>query len=183
MDDQEREWVRLARRGDRDAFASLADRYWERVRRWLYGLSGQAQVAEDMTQEAFLKAWTNLPRLEAEATFHVWLYRIARNCLLDSKRGPRGQKTRELPEALEAKSAGPLGDLVDAEAQDLLRAALTRLPDTYRSAYLLWTQEDLPYSEIAQTLDIAEETARWRVCKARQFLLKELRTYLESPKS
>ena len=174
-------WVRRAQAGDRTAFASLVDRYWERLRRWLFALSGNEHVAEDMTQEAFTRAWAALPRLQAEVRFQPWLFRIARNCLLDSRRGQRGIPPRPLPEQLEQPGEGPLGKLLEQEAHQAVQAALERLPETYRSAYLLWTQADLPYSEIAQVLSITEETARWRVFKARQYLLNELRPYLAVP--
>lgn len=175
----EAEWVCGAKAGDPEAFALLVDRYWERLRRWLFGLTGKEHAAEDITQEAFVKAWTSLPRLKADETFRVWLFRIARNCLLDSKRGPRGAEVRQLPVDLSDKDAGPLGELLSQESQQKLQTALSKLGTPYRAAYLLWTHEEMPYHQIATVLGISEETARWRVCKARQSLAKEMRTYLD----
>ena len=179
---EEGEWVRQARAGDRAAFAALVDRYWDRLRRWLFALTRQEHLAEDLTQEAFLRAWQALPTLEGPGGFRPWLFRIARNCLLDRQRGPRGAEARSLPADLQAKGTGPVGDVLEREAQQMLQAALARLPTDYRAAYVLWTQEDMPYCQIAQVLAISEETARWRVCKARQFLLRELQPYLDVPK-
>jgi RNA polymerase sigma-70 factor (ECF subfamily) len=102
--------------------------------------------------------------------------------LLDSRRGPRGVNPRLLPADLDGGEADPLTELLEHEAQQMLQAALARLPTTYRAAYLLWTHEDMPYHNIAQVLGISEETARWRVCKARQMLAKQLRSYLNDPK-
>jgi RNA polymerase sigma-70 factor (ECF subfamily) len=175
----EAEWVRKAQTGDQAAFALLVDRYWERLRRWLYGLTGRVHASEDLTQEAFTKAWASLPRLQAEETFRVWLFRIARNCLLDSKRGPRGTDAKPLPENLGGKEPEPLGELIDQEAQKMLVEALGKLGTQYQAAYLLWTHEDMPYHQIARVLSITEETARWRVCKARQSLARQLRAYLD----
>jgi RNA polymerase sigma-70 factor (ECF subfamily) len=177
--DQELDYVRRARGGDRDAFARLIDIYWDRLRCWLYGLTGQRQAAEDLTQEAFLKAWTALPRLKVDRTFRSWLFRIARNCLLDARRGPRGQPTEPLNPDMQGKEPEPLTHLLQGEAVEKLRAALDRLPLTYRAAYLLWTQEELPYPEIARALHLSQEAARWRVCRARRLLLKEMRPYLD----
>jgi RNA polymerase sigma-70 factor (ECF subfamily) len=174
-------WVRRAQAGDRTAFAALVDLYWERLRRWLYGLTGKEHFAEDLTQEAFTRAWAALPRLTAELRFQPWLFRIARNCLLDNRRGQRGIDPQPLPEQLPEKGEGPLGELLEREAHQAVQTALARLPEQYRTAYLLWTQADLPYSEIAQVLGTTEETARWRVYKARQYLLNELRPYLAVP--
>jgi RNA polymerase sigma-70 factor (ECF subfamily) len=175
----ENDWVRKARTGDRAAFAALVDRYWDCLRRWLFGLTGKEHLAEDLTQEAFFRAWSALPRLQADVTFVVWLFRIARNCFLDYRRGPHGRQPKRLPADLSGPSADPLGELLHREAQSRLEAALGGLPTHYRAAYLLWTQEDLPYCQIAQVLAITEETARWRVCKARQSLLKEMKAYLD----
>lgn len=175
----EGDWVRKARSGDRVAFAMLVDRYWDRLRRWLYGLTGAHHIAEELTQEAFFRAWISLETLHADGTFRVWLFRIARNCMLDSKRGPRGIAPRPLPDDSQSSHVGPLTELLERESQQLLEAALARLPTLFREAYLLWTQEELPYGQIAQILGITEPTARWRVCRARQFLLSELKAYLE----
>ncbi len=169
--------------GDRAAFAALVDRYWHPLRRWLLGLTGREHEAEDLTQEAFFRAWSALPQLPRAVTFRVWLFRVARNLLVSGRRGPRGAPTANLPADLPAQDAGPLSEVLEGEAQDQLRAALARLPTPYRAAYLLLSQEDFSYGQIAGVLEITEETARWRVFKARQFLLKELRAYLDSSPS
>lgn len=178
----EHEWVRQAQAGDRAAFAALVELYWERIRRWLFSLTRQAHLAEDLTQEVFVRAWTGLPALEADQHFRGWLFRIAKNLALDSRKGPRGTPTHPLPDSLCAREAGPLDVLIEDEGQRLLQAALDRLAFAYRTAYLLWTQEDLPYAEIARILNITAETARWRVCKAREFLCQELAPYLDTRK-
>jgi RNA polymerase sigma-70 factor (ECF subfamily) len=175
-------WVRRAQGGDRDAFAALVDLYWERVRRWLYGLTRHAAVAEDLTQDAFVKAWTSLPELADVASFRAWLFRIARNCLLDSRRGPRAAPTPPLSEAImTSREPEPSAVVLEREAEQAFRDACDRLPPSFREAYLLWTQEELSYAEIAQAVGATEVTARWRVCKARQLLLKELEPFLDAP--
>jgi RNA polymerase sigma-70 factor (ECF subfamily) len=178
---EESGWVRRARAGDRAAFAALVDRYWERLRRWLFALTGNEHLAEDLAQEAFTRAWVALPGLAAEVRFQPWLFRIARNCLIDGRRGPRGVEPRRLPEQIQGRSEGPLGELLERESLQALREALAKMPEPFRAAYLLWTQEDLPYGEIAAVLAVSEETARWRVFKARRFLVNELRPYLAVP--
>jgi RNA polymerase sigma-70 factor (ECF subfamily) len=180
---EEDDWVQKSRTGDRVAFAALVDRYWDPLRRWLIGLCGHEQLAEDVTQEAFFRAWTGLPQLQAAVAFRVWLFRIARNCLVDGRRGPRGAAPAALPEDLADRAAGPVADVLEEEASQQLGEALARLPLPYRAAYLLLTQNQFSYAHIAEVLGVSEQTARWRVCKARQFLLKELRAYLESADS
>jgi RNA polymerase sigma-70 factor (ECF subfamily) len=179
-DDQD---VAAAQAGDRQAFAALVRRYWPGVFRWLYGLTHHTHKAEDLTQEVFLRAWISLGSLQAGSSFRAWLFRIARNSLIDSARGPRGIPPRPLPEAAADRDPGPVATAIAQESLTLVQQACARLPETYRSALLLWTQEDFSYSEIAHALEITEETARWRVCKARKLLLNELGPYLDSSPS
>ncbi len=82
--------IRRAREGDREAFADLAGCYWGRLHRWLAALTHNAHTAEDLTQDVFLKAWVKLRSFRARTHFRAWLFRIAGNCYLDSRRGPRG---------------------------------------------------------------------------------------------
>jgi RNA polymerase sigma-70 factor (ECF subfamily) len=175
----EHDWVRQAAQGDREAFARLVDRYWERVRRWLFGLTGKQQLAEDVAQEAFLKAWTALPTLKEQRTFRVWLFRIARHCWLDTRRRSHSDLKLPMPIDVPASGSGPLGEVIADETLEQLQLALAELPSKYRAAYLLWTHEELPYSEIAEILGVNEETARWRVCKARQGLVETMTPYLQ----
>ena len=173
-------WVRQAAQGDRDAFARLVDTYWDKVRRWLYGLTGKNHLAEEAAQETFLKAWTALSTLREPATFRAWLFRIARHCWLDARRRSNAHLKVPLPAEVPGNQPSPLSDVIGDEAQEQLSIALALLPSKYRAAYLLWTQEELPYSEIAEILGVNEDTARWRVCKARQGLVQKLSPYLQA---
>jgi RNA polymerase sigma-70 factor (ECF subfamily) len=174
--------VRRAREGDREAFAALVDLYWDRVHRFLYGLTRHGPLAEDLTQDAFFKAWTSLPNLEGDLHFRAWIYRIARNCLIDGRRGRRGEPLLPLPGGLQGREPDPAAAALEREAEQVYRAACERLPLSYREAYLLWTQEELPYEEIASVLGASEVAVRWRVFKARQFLRQLLKPFLDAPK-
>jgi len=179
---REHEWVRRARTGDRAAFAALVDRYWPRLCRWLHSLTRNKHLAEDLTQEAFFRAWSGLPQLKDDATFRVWLFRIARNCLIDAQRRPGGV-AQPLPEDLRDRESGPVTGMLEREADEMLQAALSQLAPLYREPYLLWAQEAFSHSQIAVVLGIPQELVRWRVCKARQLLLAALRTYLDVEKT
>jgi RNA polymerase sigma-70 factor (ECF subfamily) len=176
---QETIWVQEAATGDARAFARLVDGYWDRIRRWLFGMTGRMQLAEDVAQETFLKAWIALPHLRDAGTFRVWLFQIARRCWADARR--RSKAARKVPLAPEMPDCqrGPLGELIDSETLEQLELSLELLPSKFRAAYLLWNQQELAYGEIAQILGITEETARWRVCKARKTLLKLMTEYLQ----
>jgi RNA polymerase sigma-70 factor, ECF subfamily len=176
-DDQR--WVRQAQAGDRLAFAGLVERYWTRVCRWLHGMTHNGDTAEELTQDTFLKAWLALPDLQEVALFRPWLFCIARNCLISARRGPRGAPVHQLPEDAQARYPGPVDAALTTEGQALLRTALAGMPLLFRGPFLLWTQEDMCHADIARALGVTEETARWRVCKARQYLLKELEAYLD----
>lgn len=170
--------MRRARAGDREAFDALVDRYWHPVRAWLAGLTGDDHAAEDLAQEAFLKAWVALPGLVAEGTFRVWLFRIARNESATRARSPRSAVGVHLPEVEDARP-GPVEVAEEREGAAALREAVGKLPATYREAYLLWTHENLSYPDIAGVLDVTEETARWRVCEARRRLTRILEKFLK----
>jgi len=176
---QENLWVRKAQAGDRQAFSCLVDLYWERMFRWLCGLTGQGPAAEDLTQETFLKAWTGLPSLKDPTLFRSWLFSIARNCWVSGHRGQKHLPAQRLPDAVAASDAGPVEQLLTQEGRSLLEAACAKLDTIFRAPFLLWTHEDVSFAEIGRILGITEETARWRVCKARRLLLKQLHAYLD----
>jgi RNA polymerase sigma-70 factor (ECF subfamily) len=164
--------VRRAQKGDRESFAALTDRHWGSVCRWLYGLTRRFDMAEDLTQDTFLRAWSNLGAFEAGTNFRAWVFRIARNALIDNRRAARAAS--RLPEGLPSGGSGPLATMVDRETSVRVQQVIARLPLQYRSAFLLRSQEELSYAEIASVMGITEETARWHVFKARRWLLQEL---------
>jgi RNA polymerase sigma-70 factor, ECF subfamily len=174
--------VRRAQKGDRDAFARLIETYWDSLHRWMYRLTRHRQTAEDLTQETFLKAYARLQSFKAGTNFHAWVFRIGFNTFANHRRD--NARTREtLPEQVESKSDGPVEQAIDRESLRLLETAVNRLPDEFRLAFLLRVQEGLSFREIAPVLDLTEETARWRVFKARQMLLQALAPELEREKS
>lgn len=171
--------MRCAQSGDRMAYSALVGRYWQPVHGWLAGLCWDDHLAEDLTQEAFVQAWASLPRLAAPAAFRVWLFRIARNVWLATRRSPSPLAGAAHPE-IPGSGPGPDIEAVEREGDGALLLAIARLPDSYREAYLLWTQERLPYTALAEILGTTEETARWRVCEARRRLVIELRPFLDA---
>jgi RNA polymerase sigma-70 factor (ECF subfamily) len=176
---EEPDLVRRAKAGDRRAFDVLVDLYWDRIHRWLSDNLGRGRPTEDLAQDTFVKAWIALPHLQREEHFRSWLYKIARNLALDHIKGPRGVIPDQLPALLPGRDGEPDRPLLEREAEQQLHSALERLSPTNRMAYLLWTHEKLPYSEIGQILGVSEETARWRVCTARKALVNELASYLD----
>ena len=162
-----------AQAGDREAFAALVDRYWNGLYRWLYHLTHDGHTAEDLAQEAFLKAYRGLASFRAGSHFRAWLFRIAHNSFLNQRRGA-ARCSQSVPEQVAAPDAGPDEQAAQRESLQLLARAVGRLPAEYRAAFLLRVEEGLSFRQVAQVLGITEQTARWRVFKARQKLLTVL---------
>ncbi len=164
--------VRRAQRGDRASQTALVERYWDRLYRWLYHLTRDRHRAEDLAQDTFLKALCNLERFEAGTNFGAWLFRIGHNNYANSCRG--AARRRPLPEEID-ELPDPAGDpALQAESREELRdltRALHELPAEFRAALLLRAEQGLSFKEIAGVLGLTEETARWRVFKARKKLL------------
>ena len=165
--------IRSAQAGDRGAFGTLIERYWDHLYRWMCRLTHDPSVAEDLCQETFLKAFAAVNRFEAGSNFRAWLFRIGHNNFVNQRRSLRHQRQPLVAETAE-ETHGPVSDLLTKEALQVVAEAIRRLPGDFRAALLLRIEDDLSFREIAGILDITEETARWRVFKARQKLTNVL---------
>jgi RNA polymerase sigma-70 factor (ECF subfamily) len=176
------EWlIQHAREGQRQAFAHLVEQYWDRLYRWLYHLCHDRHNAEDLTQEAFLRALGGLESFQPGSNFQAWLFRIAHNNFVNQQRGSRRVRLA-LPEYLPCREEGPVEEALSRETMQLLTRAVGRLPSDFRAAFLLRVEEDLSFRQIAEILQISEETARWRVFKARKKLMETLASHLDEEK-
>jgi RNA polymerase sigma-70 factor (ECF subfamily) len=179
--DEEHTLIHRAQQGDREAFALLVERYWHRLYRWLYHLAHDRHLAEDLAQDAFLRALVGLAGFRTGHSFQAWLFRIAHNNFVNKKRAAR-RVLQLLPEDLRAEGEGPAEQAMSREALRLLARAVGRLPTEFRAAFLLRVEENLSFREIAEVVETTEETARWRVFKARQKLMETLAPQLGSGK-
>jgi RNA polymerase sigma-70 factor (ECF subfamily) len=173
--------IRAAQAGDRTAFAGLVERYWDRLYRWLYRLTQDRHTAEDLAQESFLKALAGLAKFRAGTNFNAWLFRIAHNSFANHHRAA-ARRCEPLPDDLPQREAGPVEQVLSQEALQGVARALNRLSPDFRAALLLRVEEGLSFRQIADVLGLTEETARWRVFKARQKLLGLLAPRLEQEK-
>ena len=178
---EEPDLIAAAQAGDRPAFAVLVERYWERLYRWLYHLTRDRHAAEDLAQETFLKAFRRLDKFRAGTNFGAWLFRIGHNNFVNQQRLRRGTR-QALPADLPAGDEGPVEQTLSREALQHLTRAVGRLPTEFRSAFLLRAEEGLSFRQIAAVLSVTEETARWRVFKARQKLMTILAPHQEQPR-
>jgi len=166
----EADLVRSAQAGDKAAFATIVERYWDRLYRWLCRLTRDASTAEDITQETFLKAFPAIQRFQAGSNLKAWLFRIAHNNFVNQRRAIRHNRVPMVPEIAEDRN-GPVGDALSKEAMLLIAEAVAKLPSDFRGALVLRIEERLSFRDIAEVMGITEETARWRVFKARQKLM------------
>jgi len=170
--------VSKAQAGDREAFGELVRCYRVRVINVVYHMCGDANLAEDAAQEAFIRAWQHLLDFQPHSSFRNWLYRIAVNTALDISR-------RERPdvdvESLELASPGENieADLEQQERSRQIRQAVLGLPQASRGVLILREYEGLSYREIAETLDISIGTVMSRLNYARTRLAEILRPLME----
>ena len=165
--------VNAVRAGNRDAFRVLVERYSRGVFRLGYRMTGNEQDAEDVVQEAFLRAFKQLNRYESRSSFGTWLYRIAANYSLDLIRSRKNSDPVEdvvLPEP----GAGPDRLYTSARVQETLDAALAALTQQERTAFVLRHYEGLSIEEISGTLGINNNAAKHSVFRAVQKLRKAL---------
>jgi RNA polymerase sigma-70 factor (ECF subfamily) len=181
LPDEEADWIRAAQAGDRPAFARLVDRYWDRLYRWLYHLTRDRHTAEDLTQETFLKALAALASFRPGSNFRAWVFKIGHNNFVNHKRADRRTKHPLPDDASAPEVGGPVDAAENREALEMVGKAVAGLPSDFRSALLLRVEEGLSFREVAKVLGTTEETARWRVFKARQKLIKVLAPELLPP--
>ncbi len=171
--------------GETDAFEPLVTENQSRVYHLALKMLSDPEDAYDVSQEAFLKAFTSLKSFKGESSFSSWLYRIAANLCLDQLRSRKKQKTASLVylDDEETEQELQLPDLRYEPASELERrelrraidAALDKLPAQSRSILLLREASGLSYSEIGRTLGLEEGTVKSRLFRARAKLAKILR--------
>ena len=179
---EEAEWILAAQTGDRSAFARLIERYWDRLYRWLYHLTRDRHTAEDLTQETFLKALAAIASFRPGSNFRAWVFRIGHNNFVNQKRSERRTK-HQLPEDAASPEALGLAESTteNRETLEAVSRAVDDLPADFRAALLLRVNQGLSFRDVAKVLKTTEETARWRVFKARQKLMKVLAPELLPP--
>ena len=172
----EKDLLRRAGQGDQEAFRQLVETYQAPVYRLALRMcGGDAALAEDAAQEAFLAAWRGLPRFRGDSRFSTWLYRLTTNAAIDClRREKRYRSTDDVTELeLPDDAPSPQEQAEQSETQSAVRRALSRLSEEHRQVLLLRYMQELDYSEIAAALAVSEGTVKSRISRAKT-RLKEI---------
>jgi RNA polymerase sigma-70 factor (ECF subfamily) len=181
--------VERAQSGDKHAFELLVAKYQRRLGRLISRFVRDAAEAEDVTQDAFIKAYRALPGFRGDSAFYTWLYRIgintAKNHLLALGRRAPTSTTFDSEEAEDFEDATllhevatPENELMSKQVVEVVNASLQQLPDDLRVALTLREIEGLSYEEIAAVMNCPVGTVRSRIFRAREAVAVNLRPLL-----
>ena len=191
--DVDQQLVERVQRGDKRAFDLLVTKYQRKLGRLISRFVRDSAEAEDVTQEAFIKAYRALPGFRGDSAFYTWLYRIgintAKNRLLAGKRRAPTSTPFDAEEAESFDEAGllrevstPENELMSKQVVSVVQATLQELPEDLRSALTLREIEGLSYEEIASVMNCPIGTVRSRIFRAREAVAEKLRPLLETSK-
>ena len=175
--DTDQQLVQRAQRGDLRAFDLLVLKYQGRIAALVSRYVSDAGEVEDVTQEAFIKAYRALGKFRGDSAFYTWLYRIAANAaknhLVAKGRRPGADATIEDAEAFEeggmlSESASPEALAMGNELAEVVESALNALPDELKAALMLREFDGLSYDDIADVLGCPVGTVRSRIFRARE---------------
>jgi RNA polymerase sigma-70 factor (ECF subfamily) len=195
MSDREidRQLVERAQQGDKKAFGLLVEKYQRKLARLLSRFIRDQAEVEDVTQEAFIKAYRALPAFRGDSAFYTWLYRIgintAKNYLMAlGRRAPTSTEV-EAEEAEGFEEGEQLRDintpeslLLSNEIAETVNATIEKLPEELRKAIQMREIEGMSYEDIAQAMDCPIGTVRSRIFRAREAIAEQLRPLLGTSK-
>jgi RNA polymerase sigma-70 factor (ECF subfamily) len=195
MSDREidRQLVTRAQGGDKQAFSLLVEKYQRKLARLLSRFIRDPAEVEDVTQEAFIKAYRALPAFRGDSAFYTWLYRIgintAKNYLMAMGRRAPTSTEIEAEEAEGFEEGEQLRDintpeslLLSSEIANTVNATIEQLPEELRTAIQMREIEGMSYEDIAKAMDCPIGTVRSRIFRAREAIAEQLRPLLGTSK-
>ena len=195
MTDREidRQLVARAQRGDKQAFELLVEKYQRKLARLLSRFIRDPAEVEDVTQEAFIKAYRALPAFRGDSAFYTWLYRIgintAKNYLMAMGRRAPTSTEVEAEDAEGFEEGEQLRDintpesvLLSNEIARTVNATIEQLPEELRTAIQMREIEGMSYEDIAKAMDCPIGTVRSRIFRAREAIAEQLRPLLDTGK-
>jgi RNA polymerase sigma-70 factor, ECF subfamily len=189
----DRQLVARAQRGDKRAFELLVEKYQRKLARLLSRFIRDPAEVEDVTQEAFIKAYRALPAFRGDSAFYTWLYRIgintAKNYLMAMGRRAPTSTEVEADEAEGFEEGEQLRDintpesvLLSNEIAETVNSTIEKLPEELRTAIQLREIEGMSYEDIAKAMDCPIGTVRSRIFRAREAIAQQLRPLLGTRK-
>lgn len=169
---EESQLIDRALRGDRGAFTELVEKNQDRLFASMLQITGSPDEAEEVVQEAFIRAFMKLATFQRNSQFFTWLYRIAFNSALSRRRRKRARISLDQWRENNGLEVASQGDAVDEpmlqrERVAMVRQALRALSEDHRSILVLREMEDYSYEEIAEILEVSIGTVRSRLSRAR----------------
>lgn len=174
MDD--RDLIRRILAGDAAAERQLYDRHVDRIYRLAYRLTGDDDLAQDCTQDTFIRAFDRLAEFRGEAAFSTWLYVIARSVVLNALRKVKRFRRREAP--LEAAATvGSEARSAEPDLRQRLARAIDDLPEKYRTVFVMHDVEGFTHEEIGAALAVPTGTSKAQLFRARAKLREALSAF------
>src|SRR3954451_10641598 len=187
--------VGRANDGDRKSFDELIKRYQRQAVAVSYRLLGNSHGALEVTQDAFLKAYNSIKTLQKPGAFGGWLMRIVSNLSLNYRRSRKLRQQLPLDDCLGPSESGaveggagasewmardddPLHGMESRELGAKLKEALAQLPEKQRLAIIMFTIEEMPQKQVAESLECSVEAVKWHVFQGRKKLKEILKDYL-----
>ncbi len=166
--------IERVRQGEQEAYAGLVNKYKHRIYVFLFRMLGEAQDAQDLAQEVFIKAYFQLDTFTGSSQFFTWLYRIAYCRAIDELRRRKPVKSVPIHDLEFADTLTPESICLAKERAASLREQVMALPESYRTVLLLRHTQELSYKEIGEVLDLPPDTVQVRLYRARKKLREVL---------
>ncbi|WP_454862440.1 RNA polymerase sigma factor SigW [Peribacillus frigoritolerans] len=185
MDALIKERINQVLKGDHNAFGEIVEIYKDKVFQICFRMLGNRQEAEDLAQEAFVRAYVNIRSFNITMKFSTWLYRIATNLCIDRLRKKKpdyyldaevaGTEGLNMYSQIASDMAKPEEEVESLELQETIQMEIMKLPEKYRSVIVLKYIEELSLKEISEILDLPVGTVKTRIHRGREALRKQLR--------
>lgn len=184
MEFVDKKLVKKAKSGDIQAFTELITNYKDKIFHLAYRMLSNVQEAEDITQETFLRVYSNLDRYDEEHKFSTWIFRIATNLCIDRIRKKKANYSLDENwndedgldwySRLPSQGKSPEEEAISSEEQNQIHQAIMNLPSKYRVIMILRYIQDLSIQEISEVVNLSNSTVKTRLHRGREYLRKQL---------
>jgi len=182
---EDMELIAKALKGEQKAYDRLMSKYQQMIHNLIFRMIYKKEDVEDLSQEAFIKAFNSLEKFDKQFSFATWLCKIATNNCIDYLRKKK-LSTFSIDKEIESdednmqfeipdKNFTPDKNILDSERKKVLQDAIQSLPEKYRQVIILRHQEEMDYEEIAEKLDLPLGTIKAHIFRAREMLYKSLK--------